>query len=178
MSESNLSLKDAISIKRHEISLARENIGNVQDDLKGKKRQLHELELELATLQRALAIVQGQRTYISPPVLDGELPLGIHRRASGRQQQAGAVFLLVEQILRITNRLMTTGELLPIIIDKRTQLGLAPVSRQGMAGVLYRLAKRGQMFSYHGAGKFGLIEWQGRKPQTSGGTGEVLRVLP
>jgi hypothetical protein len=179
MVKSNLTLEDAISIKRREILLVRENIGNVQDDLKYKKAQLHELELELATLHRALAIVQGQRNYVALPVIDGELPIGIHRRASGREAQAGSVFLLAEQILRVANRSMTAGELLPIIIDRRTQLGLAPVTRQGMAGVLYRLAKRGEMFVYHGSGKFGLKEWQGEKPNpTFGGTWEALKALP
>jgi hypothetical protein len=166
MAESGLTLENAISIKRTEIALARENIGNVQDDLKGKKRQLHELELELATLQRALSIIQGQRIYVSPPMFDGNLPLGLRRRASGRQQQAGAVVVLAEQILRLTNRSMTPGELLPIIIDRRTQLGLSPVTKQGMTGVLYRLAKTNQTFTYLGTGRFGLIEWKGKANKT------------
>ena len=161
-------LHEAIKSKRYEISLSRENIRSVQEDLKSKKRSLQELELEVATLERALSILQGQRNYVSAPPIDGNLPLHTPRRGSGRYQQAGAVFILVEQILRVEERPMTAGELLPLLIAKRAKLGLAPVSKEGMTGVLYRFAKHNRMFSYLGAGKFGLREWNYEKKQEGG----------
>lgn len=171
-------LQEAIKDRRFQILLSRGNIQSVQADLKSKRQTLQDLELELATLERALSILQGQRRYASP-ILNGELPLNTPSRASRYKKDTGAVFALAEDTLRVEGRPLSVRELLPLVLSRRAKLGMTPISREGMTGVLYRFAKADRTFTYLGAGRFGLIEWQGKEPrQTSGGTGEALKMLP
>jgi len=171
-------LLEAIKDHRFQILLSRGNIQSVQADLKSKKQSLQELELELATLERALSILQGQRRY-TPNILNGQLPLNTPSRASRYKNDTGAVFALAEDILRVEGRPLSVRELLPLVQSRRAKLGMTPVSKEGMTGVLYRFAKANRTFSYLGAGRFGLIEWHGREQRHSnGGIEEALRVLP
>lgn len=161
-------LQEAIQHKRLEISLSRDNIQSVQEDLKSKKRSLHELQLELATLERALSILKGQHQFLSPPTDPTLLALQVPRRAGGRHRPSGAVFVVAENILRVQGRPMTVGEMLPLLLAERDRLGLAHVSKEGMTGVLYRFAKRDHIFSYLGPGKFGLREWDALEKSEGG----------
>ena len=154
-------LQEAIKDRRFQILLSRGNIQSVQADLKSKKKTLQELELELATLERALSILQGQSRY-APTAHNTELPLDTPRRGSRNRKDTGAVFALVEDILRVEGRPLRVFELFPLVLSQRAKLGMAPVSREGMTGVLYRFAKLNRTFTYLGAGRFGLIEWQGK----------------
>ncbi len=172
-------LYEAIKSRRYEILLAREGIQSVQEDLKSKRQKLEELEVDLSTLERALSILQGKPRY-TPVVLNGELPLNTPQRASRKSpENTGAVFSLAEDILRIEGKPLTVRELLPQVLARRAALGMTPISREGMSGVLYRFAKSGKIFYYLGAGRFGLLEWREKESiQITGERSEGLRVLP
>ena len=168
-------LSTAIKDRRYQILLAREGIQSVQDDLKSRRHTL-ELEIDLSTLERALSILQGKSRY-SSVVLNGELPLNTPQRASrSAPKDTGAVFALVEDILRVEGRPLSVVALLPRVQARRASLGMTPVTKEGMTGVLYRFAKTHRTFTYHGAGRFGLIEWQGKElPVVPKG---ALKMLP
>jgi hypothetical protein len=168
-------LQQAIQDRRVQILLSHDNIESVKADLQSKKKTLQELQLELATLERALSILQGQSRY-APTSHNFELPLNIPRRGSRDRKDTGAVYDLVEDILRVEGRPLSATALLPLVLARRSALGMSPVTREGMTGVLYRFAKKNRTFMYLGAGRFGLLEWQGKG--LPGGTGEALRMLP
>ena len=162
MNGTTIDLEEAIKDRRLQILLSRGNIQSVQADLKSKKQTLQALELELATLERALSILQGHSRY-SRTILPEQLSVNTPSRASRHQKDAGSVFALAEDILRVEARALNVRELLPLILARRATLGMSPISREGMTGVLYRFAKVNRTFTYLGSGRFGLIEWKDRE---------------
>ena len=166
MNGTTIDLLEAIKDRRLQIQLSQGNIQSVQADLKSKKQTLQALEVELATLERALSILQGHSRY-SRTIINQELSLNLPSRASRHQKDAGSVFALAEDILRVEERPLNVRELLPLLLARRATLGMSTISKEGMTGVLYRFAKAHRTFAYLGAGRFGLIEWKDRGNEKS-----------
>ena len=161
----SVNLQSGIHEKRLEIDAVKLRIEDLKKNLKAAEGQLTELELDLATLERATAILQGARP--KPPLIDITTlpqsaptypPPQIEISMRRRHRKSG-VALLVHGILKEAMKPMKAEDILPLLIEKRQRMGKASPTMEGMTGVLYRAAKEKVVFTNLGDRVFGLIEW-------------------
>ena len=160
-----IDLQSGIHGKRLEIDAVKLRIDDLRKRLKAEEGLLTELELDLATLERATAILQGARP--KPPLIEiGSLPASAPSSSPGqieismrRRHRPSGVALLVHGILKEAMKPMKAEDILPLLVEKRHRMGKPSPTLEGMTGVLYRAAKAKVVFTNLGDRVFGLIEW-------------------
>jgi hypothetical protein len=153
-------LQSAMAEKRHEITLCMDRIDSLKEDIKSCETSLSELEVDLATLERAWSILGGEK-------LESKNHADQSTQQARPDMRSGSVVELAKQILRTKGEPMNINQMLPLILEKRKSMGLPMVSKEGVAGVLYRAAKRKNAFMHLGRRHFALLGWNQNESESN-----------
>lgn len=158
MRDGLVDLPGEIKSKRHAVEKARQRVEALKIDLKREEGSLADLELDLATLERALSITRRKARKGSAEILaQAHSEHASGKPPSGNPFAIQSIAVVAETILREAGRAMTINELYPLLSERRKQSGSSDVSKDAMSGVLYRKAKKQKVFKYVGPGTIGLL---------------------
>jgi hypothetical protein len=164
-SKGRVDLVAEIDAQRASIKKIRKRAGDLRERLKADETLLTGMETELATLEAAWALIERKHGKVPKPQLPA-VKLNIPAQTNLREvldqvrREQEPVHAMVEAMLRESHRPLTITQLYERVTQKQRQLGIALAKKDGMSGVLYRLAKKGKTFKKLGPGLIGLREWE------------------